>query len=87
MDSSFDLPINLGSNELVTINQLVSIVSEIAGVELDRTYIENAPLGVRGRNSDNTLIRQTLDWEPSIKLNDGLARTYSWIADQMDALS
>ncbi len=72
-------PINLGSSELVTIDGLVDIVEEIAGVELERRYKLDAPQGVRGRNSDNTLIRTTYGWEPSIGLREGLEETYSWI--------
>jgi len=74
-------PINLGSSELVTINQLVDMVEEIAGVKLKRSYDLSAPKGVRGRNSDNTKIRQYLDWEPSTPLRVGLAKTYAWIYD------
>ena len=73
------MPINLGSNELVTINQLVDIVEEIAGVKLQRNYKLDAPKGVNGRNSDNTLIQQHLGWEPSIRLRDGMGKTYEWI--------
>jgi len=76
-------PINLGSSELVTINGLVDIVEDIAGVELERDYKLDAPQGVRGRNSDNTLIRETYGWEPSISLRDGLERTYAWVFDQV----
>ncbi len=76
-------PLNLGSDELVTINQLVDIVEEIAGIRLQRRYNLDAPKGVRGRNSDNTLIRQLLDWAPSIRLHDGMEQTYRWIHDQM----
>ncbi|HEX5692029.1 MAG TPA: NAD-dependent epimerase/dehydratase family protein, partial [Roseiflexaceae bacterium] len=76
-------PINLGSDELVTINQLVDMVEQIAGVKLKRRYNRNAPNGVRGRNSDNTLIRETLGWAPSIPLQEGLQQTYRWIYDQM----
>ena len=83
MNSDIEFPINLGSSELVSINQIVSIVEEIAGAKLERTYKLDAPKGVRGRNSDNTLIKQELDWEPSIALRDGMARTYEWIHDQM----
>ncbi|QVL33777.1 NAD-dependent epimerase/dehydratase family protein [Telmatocola sphagniphila] len=75
--------INLGSNELVSINQLVDIVEEIAGVELKRKYNLSAPKGVNGRNSDNTLIQELLGWQPSIRLRDGLERTYAWIYDQI----
>ena len=85
MDSDIEYPINLGSSELVSINQLVSIVEEIAGVTLQRNYKLDAPLGVRGRNSDNTLIQQELSWEPSIKLRDGLEKTYAWIHAEMTA--
>ena len=76
-------PINLGSDESVTINQLVDIVEEIAGVKLKRSYNLNAPKGVKGRNSDNTLIKKYLNWEPNIRLKDGLEKTYRWINDQM----
>jgi nucleoside-diphosphate-sugar epimerase len=75
-------PINLGSNELVTINQLVDIVEDIANVKLERRYQLDAPKGVNGRNSDNTLIRKYLDWEPSIRLRDGMAKTYDWIREE-----
>ncbi len=75
-------PINLGSSELVSINQLVSIVEEIAGVKLKRTYDLDAPKGVAGRNSDNTFIQQVLNWEPSTPLRTGLALTYAWIEQQ-----
>ena len=75
-------PINIGSNELVTINQLVDIVEEIAGIQLQRVYNPGAPKGVNGRNSDNTMIRQVLGWEPSIRLRDGMERTYRWIHDE-----
>jgi GDP-D-mannose 3',5'-epimerase len=78
-------PINVGSSELVTINQLVSIVEEIASIEVDRRYKLDAPQGVRGRNSDNTLILERLGWEPSISLRDGMERTYRWIYDEMAA--
>ena len=76
-------PINLGSSELVTINQLVDVAEELAGVHLKRIYNLGAPKGVNGRNSDNTLIKHYLGWEPSIKLRDGLARTMAWIEQQM----
>jgi nucleoside-diphosphate-sugar epimerase len=83
MESSIDYPINLGSSEMVTINELVDIVEEIAGVKLDRMYELDAPKGVRGRSSDNTAILAELGWEPSIPLADGLEKTYAWIYDQM----
>jgi len=78
-------PVNLGSNELVSINQLVDIVEEIAGVKLKREYNLSAPKGVNGRNSDNTLIESLLGWQPSTRLRDGMEKTYRWIYDQMIA--
>jgi nucleoside-diphosphate-sugar epimerase len=76
------IPINLGSSELISINTLVSLVEEIAGVHLARKYDLNAPRGVAGRNSDNTFIRQVLNWEPSTPFREGLAKTYAWIEQQ-----
>lgn len=81
-DSEILEPINLGSNELVTINQLVDIAEAIAGVRLKRSYNLSAPKGVNGRNSDNTRIKAALGWEPSIRLRDGMERTYRWIHDE-----
>ena len=72
-------PINLGSSELVTINQLVDVVEAMAGIKVTRRYKLGAPKGVNGRNSDNTRIREYLGWEPSGTLRDGLERTYRWI--------
>ena len=83
MWSDVNEPLNIGSDQLVTINELVSIVENIAGVSLKRNYNLGAPKGVRGRNSDNTLIQQKLDWEPSISLEDGMEKTYSWVYDQV----
>jgi GDP-D-mannose 3', 5'-epimerase len=83
MESDFTDPVNLGSSQLVTINELYDIVEKIAGVDLDRNHDLTAPQGVRGRNSDNTLILEKLGWEPSISLEDGLAKTYAWICEQM----
>jgi nucleoside-diphosphate-sugar epimerase len=85
MESDILDPINLGSSELVTINQLVDIVEEIAGVRLKRQYNLDAPKGVRGRNSDNTLILERLGWEPSTPLSVGLEKTYAWIYDELSA--
>lgn len=82
MRSDIREPINLGSSELVSINQLVDIVEEIAGVTLTRNYQLDAPKGVNGRNSDNAMIRELLGWEPSTRLRDGMERTYHWIAAQ-----
>jgi nucleoside-diphosphate-sugar epimerase len=83
LESEIHEPINLGSSELVTINQLVDIVEEIAGIKLKRSYNLNAPKGVNGRNSDNAKIQEYLGWEPSIRLREGMARTYEWIESKM----
>ncbi len=76
-------PVNLGSAELVSINQLVSIVEDIADVRLKREHDLSAPQGVRGRNSDNTMINEIYGWEPSISLRDGLEQTYRWVYDNV----
>ena len=78
-------PINLGSSELVSINELVSIVEDIADIRPERSYKLDAPKGVAGRNSDNTMIQRVLGWEPNTPLRDGMAETYAWIADQFAA--
>jgi GDP-D-mannose 3', 5'-epimerase len=78
-------PINLGSDELVTINQLVDLVEDIAGIKLKRRYNLKAPKGVNGRNSDNTRIKALLGWAPNTRLRDGLERTYAWIYDRVAA--
>ena len=83
MASEIEYPINLGSNRLVTINELVDIVSDIAGVTVRCRHDLSAPQGVRGRNSNNSLIQQELGWEPSIRLEEGLEPTYRWIYDQL----
>jgi GDP-D-mannose 3',5'-epimerase len=83
MNCGVEQPTNIGSSELVTINQLVDIVEDIAGVKLQRRYNLGAPKGVRGRNSDNAFIRQNLGWEPTISLRTGLEKTYRWIYDDM----
>ncbi len=82
MNSGILEPINLGSSEMVSINQLVDIVEDIAKVKLKRIYDLDAPKGVMGRNSDNTLIKKYLGWEPDISLRQGLETTYAWIHDQ-----
>lgn len=82
--TNFYQPINIGREDLISINNLLSIIEEIAGVTLQRNYKLDAPLGVRGRNSDNTLIRQTLSWEPAIPLSKGMEKTYYWIREQME---
>jgi GDP-D-mannose 3',5'-epimerase len=83
MERALPGPLNIGSNELVTINRLVDLVEEIAGVKLKRNYNLAAPKGVNGRNSDNTKIRELMGWEPSISLREGLEKTYRWIYDKM----
>lgn len=85
MNSEFPGPVNIGSEEMVTINQLAELVINIAGKKLNIKHI-SGPLGVRGRNSDNKLIRQKLGWQPSMKLNDGLLLTYQWIKRQISSL-
>ncbi len=77
-------PLNLGQDRMVTINELVDIVSEIAGVKLEKRHVDG-PIGVRGRNSDNSKLRSVLDWEPTISLEDGLRATYKWIEEQVAA--
>jgi GDP-D-mannose 3',5'-epimerase len=84
-EGDFVEPVNLGSNELVSVNQLVDIVEDIAGITLRREYNLDAPKGVQGRNSDNRLIQSTYGWEPSIRLRDGLEKTYRWVYDQVAA--
>jgi GDP-D-mannose 3',5'-epimerase len=78
-------PLNLGSAELVTINELVDLVEDLAGVKLERRYKLDAPKGVRGRNSDNTLIREKLGWAPSVSLRDGMTKTWAWVFEQVKA--
>ena len=87
MDSDLDAPINLGTSEMHTINALVDVVEDLADIKLQRRYDLDAPTGVRGRNSDNTLIRERLGWEPSISLRSGLAQTYRWVFDRVSALA
>lgn len=82
-DSDVDEPLNVGSDELVTINALVTLVEDIAGIRVRRRYRPAAPTGVRARNSDNTMIRERLGWAPGIRLADGMERTYRWISDQV----
>jgi nucleoside-diphosphate-sugar epimerase len=85
MNGDFVEPLNLGSSELVSINKLVDLAEEIAGLKLKRRYNLSAPKGVNGRNSDNTLIKKVFNWEPSTRLRDGLERTYRWIYDQISS--
>jgi GDP-D-mannose 3', 5'-epimerase len=81
-DKLIATPINLGTSELVSINQLVDYIEEIGGIKLNRTYVLDAPKGVAGRNSDNTMIKEILGWEPNLPLKEGLKHTYQWIEQQ-----
>lgn len=83
MDSTFPLPLNIGSAEMVSIDELVTIAEEIAGVTLQRTYTLDAPTGVRGRNSDNTIFRDLFGWEPDTPLRSGMALVVAWVTDQV----
>jgi len=84
MDSDFIGPVNIGSEEMVTINQLVETAAKVAGKVVDKEYILDAPLGVRGRNSNNDLIRKELGWDYSQTLEEGIRKTYNWIKEQID---
>jgi nucleoside-diphosphate-sugar epimerase len=85
MQSSYREPLNLGTDRLVSINELVDSVAAIAGKTIDKQYDLTKPQGVRGRNSDNTRLRAVLQWEPAVTLEDGLGRTYRWISEQIEA--
>lgn len=87
MESDIHESINLGSGELVSIHQLVDIVESFAGIQLERNYDLNPPRGVNGRNSDNTMIKARLGWEPSTQLREGLRKTYDWIESQGEDLT
>lgn len=82
MDSDVATPLNIGSDEMVSINKTAEMVMKLAKKNLTIKHIDR-PLGVRGRTSDNTLIKDLLDWAPSAKLEDGLAKTYEWVAGQI----
>lgn len=82
MRSDFHEPLNLGQDRMVTINELADIIAEIAGIEISKKHIDG-PMGVRGRNSDNTKLRDVLGWEPEITLEEGLKTTYDWIEGQV----
>jgi nucleoside-diphosphate-sugar epimerase len=87
MNSNFTNPINIGSEEMVTINQLIETVAEISGKSVTRKHKLDAPTGVRGRNSSNDLIRRVLDWDYQLSLKQGLQKTYAWINDQANVQS
>ena len=85
MKSDFTGPINIGSEEMVTINQLVDVAAKIEAKAVAKRHKLNAPTGVRGRNSDNRLIRKVLDWDYEVSLHEGVSRTYAWIKNQIEA--
>jgi nucleoside-diphosphate-sugar epimerase len=82
MESDYDKPINIGSERLVTVDELADIIIGISGKKITKNYDLDAPQGVRGRNADTTLARKILAWEPKTSLEEGLAKTYSWIERQ-----
>jgi nucleoside-diphosphate-sugar epimerase len=86
MESDFVGPVNIGSEEMVSINQLVDIVSKVAGIPVEKNHNLDAPLGVRGRNSNNDLIRKELGWDYTMSLEQGIAKTYSWIKEQVNSI-
>jgi nucleoside-diphosphate-sugar epimerase len=83
MDSDFIGPVNIGSEEMVTINQLVDTAAKVSGKVVNRRHKLDAPLGVRGRNSNNDLIREKLGWDYSMSLEEGISKTYNWIKEQI----
>lgn len=83
MESDHEKPLNIGSDRLVSINELADIITKISGKKLKKKYDLSAPQGVRGRNSDNTKLREVLKWEPQVSLEKGLERTYIWISEQL----
>jgi nucleoside-diphosphate-sugar epimerase len=83
MESDYDKPINIGSDRLVTINQLADIAIRISGKRISKEYNLTAPQGVRGRNADLTLVQRVLNWQPQVSLEEGMARTYYWIKEQL----
>ena len=84
-ESNYSEPVNIGSNEQVSINQMIEIIEEISGVKkLEREYQLDKPKGVRGRSSNNDLVKKVLDWSFNIKLKDGLSKTYTWISSEMN---
>ncbi len=83
MRSDFREPLNLGQDRMITIDELVDIVAKVAGKHIEKQYDLTKPQGVRGRNSDNSRLRQVLGWEPIISLEEGLGRTYDWIREEL----
>jgi nucleoside-diphosphate-sugar epimerase len=86
MNSDYNLPMNIGSDRMITIDELADIIMKLSGKRIEKTYDLNAPQGVRGRNSDNSLMRKILNWEPKISLEKGLKITYEWIAKQINEM-
>jgi nucleoside-diphosphate-sugar epimerase len=86
MCSDYNLPMNIGSDRMITIDELADIITQISGKRIEKTYDLNAPQGVRGRNSDNSLMRKILNWEPKISLEQGLEKTYEWITKQINEM-
>ena len=85
MDSDFLGPVNIGSEEMVTINDLLKITAKVAGVAVSKRHKLDAPLGVRGRNSNNDLVREKLGWDYEQTLEEGIAKTYAWIEKQVES--
>lgn len=83
MQSDYKLPLNIGSDRLVTVNKMVDMIAKIANKTIDKKYDLSKPQGVRGRNSDNTLLKKVLNWEPQTTLEEGLEKTYDWISNQL----
>jgi nucleoside-diphosphate-sugar epimerase len=84
MESNYDKPVNIGSDRLVTINQLADMIIKISRKKITKTYDLKAPQGVRGRNADLTLVKKEINWEPKITLEDGLQKTYKWIETKVN---
>ena len=84
MESNFSDPLNIGSSELISIDDMFDIIQNISGKDLKKKHLLDKPQGVRGRNSDNTLCKQVLGWESDISLHEGLRRTYEWVKSQVD---
>ena len=84
MDSDFIGPVNIGSEEMVRINDLVEITSKVAGKAVSRRHVMDAPLGVRGRNSNNDVVREKLGWDYTMTLEEGIGKTYAWIEQQVE---
>jgi len=87
MESNYDKPINIGSDRLVTINELADMIIKISGKDITKKHDLEAPQGVRGRNADLTLVKKTLNWQPEVTLEDGLRKTYKWIQEQIGTLN